>query len=311
MCIIIAKPAGRELPSSQILKNCFSNNSDGAGIAYTKGGCVVIDKGIMSYTALENKINQLSKEINISQTPIIIHFRIGTAGQNNAENTHPYPLEHNIKRYKALHLDTSVAVAHNGILPKKYQPRDKNKHDMNDTQIYIYKRLSKYLRFNKKFYLNRKYLERIAQETYNKFAFLDGKGNLTTCGAFIEDKGILYSNDSYTYNLAELYSKYGAYNSSLYNTTYNDSYYDDEYMEFNSRSEALEYLNGFKLLRKGDVLCLETLKGVIQYDEIDEDNAYYYDESSGVVMYYDNKYNSTYMVYDNVIDAYSMGYVWG
>jgi predicted glutamine amidotransferase len=302
MCIIIAKPAGRELPSSQILKNCFSNNGDGAGIAYTKGGCVVIDKGIMSFAALENKIKQLSKEINISQTPIIIHFRIGTAGANNAENTHPYPLEYNIQRYKALHLETSVAVAHNGILPKKYQPRDKNKHDMNDTQIYIYKRLSKYLRFNRKFYLNKKYLKRIALETGNKFAFLDGKGNLTTCGAFIEEDGILYSNNTYAYNFNELYRKNGVYNS-----LYNDSYYDDEYMEFNSRSEALDYLNGFKLLRKGDVLCLETFKGVINYVDIDEDGAYYYDASSGLVLYYDNKYNSAYMVYDNVIDAYSMG----
>ena len=32
MCIIVYKPAGKRLPSENILKNCFINNPDGAGI---------------------------------------------------------------------------------------------------------------------------------------------------------------------------------------------------------------------------------------------------------------------------------------
>ena len=51
MCIIIAKEKYGRLPSEKELKNCFTNNSDGAGFMYVKNGKVVIDKGYMKYEA--------------------------------------------------------------------------------------------------------------------------------------------------------------------------------------------------------------------------------------------------------------------
>ena len=34
MCIIVAKPKGQDVPSKEILKQCFTKNPDGAGMMY-------------------------------------------------------------------------------------------------------------------------------------------------------------------------------------------------------------------------------------------------------------------------------------
>ena len=37
MCIIVAKKKGLELPTKEILRNCFNYNSDGAGLMFNDG----------------------------------------------------------------------------------------------------------------------------------------------------------------------------------------------------------------------------------------------------------------------------------
>ena len=50
MCILVIKPKGKEMPSKKILRNCWENNPDGAGMMYVKDGHVVIDKGYMEFS---------------------------------------------------------------------------------------------------------------------------------------------------------------------------------------------------------------------------------------------------------------------
>ena len=50
MCIIVAKKKGLELPTKEILRNCFNYNSDGAGLMFNDGKQVFIEKGFMDFT---------------------------------------------------------------------------------------------------------------------------------------------------------------------------------------------------------------------------------------------------------------------
>ena len=221
MCIIIVKEKGKEIPNNKILENCFERNPDGAGIMYNENNKVIIKKGFMNVKALENEIKNIK---DIKNKGVVIHFRIGTSGTNSAENTHPYEITSKFWNYKKLENACNLGVAHNGII-SKYTPRGKNKHNFNDTQLYIMKRLS---RLPDNFYTDSKTLEKIGTETGSRFAFLDSKGNITTCGTgWVIDNDIKYSNTSYidySYKWndwndwdkweSSLYSNYGSYSNS-------------------------------------------------------------------------------------------------
>ena len=53
MCIIVSKKKGLELPTKEILRNCFNYNSDGAGIMFNDGKQVFIEKGFRPNTAIK------------------------------------------------------------------------------------------------------------------------------------------------------------------------------------------------------------------------------------------------------------------
>ena len=93
MCVIVSKEKNKNLPSMDDLKNCFKRNDDGAGFLYTDNGRVVIDKGYMTYKNYKKHYQKLCKKYdNFNNKALILHFRIGTAGKNSAENCHPYIL---------------------------------------------------------------------------------------------------------------------------------------------------------------------------------------------------------------------------
>lgn len=52
MCIIVAKPAGIDLPSRSTLMNCFNHNHDGAGFMYADGKEVTVMKGFFTFEEL-------------------------------------------------------------------------------------------------------------------------------------------------------------------------------------------------------------------------------------------------------------------
>jgi len=83
MCIIgIAHT--RKLTKTEI-ENCFTNNSDGAGIAYpTEDGKIHVEKGFMEVESL------LAYYFNCEiPLPHVIHFRTATSGDVNREMCHP------------------------------------------------------------------------------------------------------------------------------------------------------------------------------------------------------------------------------
>lgn len=194
MCIIVVKPENVSLPSKEILETCFKNNSDGAGFMYSYKGNVFITKGFMSIEELLIEIDKLAKEIVIDKISMVFHFRIGTQGKNNMENTHPFPISEDIEKITARKIKCNVGVVHNGIisLTRSYYEAEHS-----DTVLFVRDYLS-CLIDNNKFYKNPKMVRIIDKLANSKLAFLSSDGHVTTIGDFNTKDGILYSNYTYT-----------------------------------------------------------------------------------------------------------------
>lgn len=225
MCIIVAKNKGFELPKKEILKNCFDNNSDGAGFMYTLNNKVIIDKGYMKFEDLWKRLQNLQNEIDIKNTPIVLHFRIGTSGNFDASCTHPFSLTNKDNKLKELDAIANIGIAHNGIISSYADAKS----ELSDTQLFIKKFLFPLYKIDKNFYNNKDIQDIIEKVTSSKFAILTNKNELITIGNFIEKDGILYSNYSF-----ENYTEYNyCWKSKTYKigNTYDD-HYDDYYDDY-------------------------------------------------------------------------------
>ena len=60
MCIIVAKEKGVAMPEMNILKTCFENNPDGAGVMWNENNKVEIRKGFMRWSEFESYGNRCS-----------------------------------------------------------------------------------------------------------------------------------------------------------------------------------------------------------------------------------------------------------
>ena len=220
MCIIAIKPAGVKFPATTTIENCWYNNSDGAGFMYATGGTVHIQKGFMALKDFESAINKLKKDIDVTNTPMVLHFRITTHGGTAPGNTHPFPVTEKLPLLQMTKSKAPLAVAHNGVIGIK--PSQK---DVSDTMEYIVSQLAPLYQLKKDFYRQDAGKKLIYNFIKSKMAFLDGLGRIETIGDFTRgDDGLLYSNSSYKartvyynwdlwddYSLEWYESRYGKY----------------------------------------------------------------------------------------------------
>lgn len=202
MCIIAVKPVGVDLPNKSVLKNMFSNNPDGAGFAYPRAGRVEIEKGFMSQKEFISALKDI--QADTKSIPVIIHCRIATSGEVSSANTHPFPVSSDIKHLQALHVRAPLAVAHNGIIPVKVEPKY-----LSDTMVFIRDLLAPLQTLKHDFYktdAGRRIAKSAAQ---SKLAFLDGHGRVELIGDFKTGAdGVLYSNSSYKHEFEDVLAKY-------------------------------------------------------------------------------------------------------
>ena len=191
MCIIAAKPAGVAMPSRDTIRTMWDGNRDGAGLMYLDGGKVTIEKGFMTYKSFAKKLDQLEKRLDLTRTPVVMHFRITTHGGTKPENCHPFPITDSIGALKKLTSRTDVGVAHNGII--HIIPRS----GISDTMEYIASQLAPLKRALPRFYENKNAMLLVKNAIDSKMAFLTKEGKIYTVGDFVTDKGVLYSNRSY------------------------------------------------------------------------------------------------------------------
>lgn len=220
MCIIVAKDKRNRLPSIKELEYCFDYNHDGAGFMYTDNGKVILDKGYMTKEDFMARFKTLCKKYNnFKDKCLVVHCRIGTAGSNSKQNTHPYALTKKINKLHKTYTKASVGIAHNGII-SDYQPSGDK--DINDTQNFIRTYMVNKYKEDKEFYKRQWERTQIEDITGSKFAILDKDDNLYLIGLFMKEDNLSFSNSHYkpyTYT-------YDKSTSDYYRNLYAQSYWD-------------------------------------------------------------------------------------
>ena len=255
MCIIAIKPAGVKMPPNTYIENMWYHNSDGAGYMYANGSNVIIQKGFMTLVDFNKSLEKLAKSIDLTETALVMHFRIGTAGGNIPANTHPFPVTDSVPMLQKLSCTTSLGVAHNGII--SITPREKT---ISDTMEWIAAELAPLYRYDKEFCKHKDILQMLGARTKSKLAFLTPDGKIYTVGPFVEENGILYSNTTYSYsyyyrNSYARYYGYSDYDYGDYEDKKKGSYpeewdleidqYVDKLMMLSDEDYVIDYETGF------------------------------------------------------------------
>lgn len=233
MCIICVKEKGVKLPTKDCFQTMFNRNSDGAGFAYVNAdGKTVVKKGFMTFNSFYKAVKSVSKSIDTLDTPMIFHFRIGTAGTNSKGLTHPFVLHSSYDAMKNTDYVTDKGVMfHNGIL-MDFESKDIKLYDVNDTMVFVRTVINQ---LPKDWYRNKhlKYMLSVLIGS-SKLAFMiDGK--IILIGKFINDTetGLKFSNSTYQklydygyYNQNSYWQSWYADKSSTNNSTFNDDVFD-------------------------------------------------------------------------------------
>lgn len=195
------------MPATTTIENMWHNNPDGAGFMYVSNGIVCIEKGFMKLKSLKAALKRLEKDIDVLNTPIILHFRITTHGGTSPGNTHPFPVAEKLPLLQMTKSKAPLAVAHNGIIDIKLSQKD-----ISDTMEYVITQLAPLYQLKKDFYKHEAGKKLVYNAIKSKMAIMDGNGYIATIGDFIEADGMLYSNTSYkartTYYKWDFWEKY-------------------------------------------------------------------------------------------------------
>lgn len=189
MCIIVAKPAGVQCPSLETLETCFNSNPDGAGLMFPDGDQVRIIKGFMAWDEFSSTLKALG---DVTNTGLVMHFRITTHGGTRPECCHPFPLTDDDTALRALDTRAAVGVAHNGVIHG--QATDAT---TSDTMAYIRDVLAPLQHMAGDLLANDDAMTVVESTIGSKLAFLEPDGAITTVGDFIEENGVFYSNSSF------------------------------------------------------------------------------------------------------------------
>lgn len=224
MCVICFSPKGVQAPTEEKIKQMFDTNPDGAGYAYEgKGGKVIYRKGFMTLQALLDELKPLDRWTN---TNLAIHFRIGTAGENDEHTCHPFPIttDYGVLRKTE---GKGAVLFHNGILDTGGMV-DKNSSDTQDFVVAFAPMLKKWSHSTAR----DKWLGKIIGT--NKLLIMYGRNKYKMYGNWERDGDLFVSNTNY---LPYSY-RYGYYGYGYgYDTEYYGEY--ERYFEKKEREKKL------------------------------------------------------------------------
>lgn len=175
MCIAIAIPFNHTVSKNSFYTS-WRSNPDGFGMMYSTGSMIATYKELYSVKKAWNAYCKIAGKYNT-----VLHFRIGTSGNKNLFNCHPFEVNSNLW------------FCHNGILDITV-PKGSL---INDTQIFNRDILKK---LDKDFYKNKYTMSVLgAMIEHSKFIFLDNEGLISIVNEHLGtwDKGIWYSNTTY------------------------------------------------------------------------------------------------------------------
>lgn len=210
MCIIVAKPAGIDMPTHATIKRCFDRNRDGAGfmLLRKKADHILIDKGFMSLHAFKKALKKVEPS---TDDIVVMHFRITTSGGTCTEMCHPFPISSDRKVIrKLIGRFEGTCFAHNGIISEL----NGNEKDMSDTAIFSRDYLSDEAVYGSIYESPAMQSLLMKYVGHSKLSFLNPDKGLLLLGNFIKSDGVYYSNDGFKPPVATTHYGSGSYSGN-------------------------------------------------------------------------------------------------
>lgn len=177
MCLLICKAANKKVCKEDMLR-AWKANSNGAGIGYAKNNKLYLDKGYFEFDEFWQSV------VKNMELPMIIHFRLASAGIISKDNCHPFKV------------GTSLLMAHNGTI---HIPTDGVKSDtaMLAELLSLFKPqcgINTFLKTQSGSWIMEKFIS-----FWDKVAFLEPNGEFIIFNKTrgVEEEGVWYSNDCY------------------------------------------------------------------------------------------------------------------
>lgn len=225
MCIAVYIPKHQNI-SDEIIRNCFMNNPDGAGIMYQKAGKVTIKKGFFSVEELIKAFREIPTKYHRA-----LHCRIATSGKISAQCCHPFPITDDLKQMGVAEQTVNGAVIHNGVI-SFCTPHEGLLSPYSDTMLFT----KDYLHYLGDMVLGRQFKKLFEEASTSKLLIFKGK-KIALVGKWTEDNGVFYSNTGYKSSYKLYYGKggktaiaktnYNPYSLYGYDYGYGDSYYEE------------------------------------------------------------------------------------
>lgn len=178
MCIICLIPKGQYITEEEY-DNGAVNNPDGTGYMFCLDNDIIIKKNMDPFELKDEFFDDLEKYGNHSN--FVLHHRIGTHGNKDITNVHPF------------FANEDMAVCHNGVLDW-YVPKNSEK---SDTLEFVENVLS-YLSFRE---LKNKGVKNMIYSIlgYGKLVFMSKSGKVTIFNEKLGDwdRGRWFSNNTY------------------------------------------------------------------------------------------------------------------
>ena len=210
MCVIVVKKAGVELPSKEILKQCWESNPDGAGYAVRvmSNGNIYFKKGFDDFKQFYDEI----KVHVLKQEDAILHFRIATRGVVSRQLCHPFVIDRD--NVNPLNGWAEGVMFHNGTFPTVPVEGEK------ESDSLVVARTLSQLGF-------RSYQTRAVEGlidsalgTHSRLAVLTNNSGINLFGAgWEEEEGIYYSNTRWAWAYSYDDFRAGKYCPSCYHFT--------------------------------------------------------------------------------------------
>jgi hypothetical protein len=246
--------------------DCWTTNSDGAGVAWYEGGKLHIRKGFMSWGAFSEFWHE--EERDWDNVPALIHFRIATHGAKDEDNTHPFWV-----------FPKTLAFAHNGMFFNV--PKDAGA--LSDTQLFN----RHYLKQLPRNFMNNSGIKLFIDDFIgkgNKLAFIDEVGDIHIFGeesGTWDDEGVWFSNTNHEWKFTKgRYKKRSIYDVGTWDKYVPgnsrsgcavDSVWSNELNEYVTREEAIDAVEAEEQL----MLAEGSLPWGSYDDDIEEYYCYY------------------------------------
>lgn len=183
MCVIVLKPRSIELPTKELLRQCWNDNPDGAGFSVTRKGetTTYVEKGFLTF---KHFYKYLGSYVKSTDDLVVMHFRWATHGYRSAGQTHPFPVSKYRNALERLKYSSDVVVFHNGVIRMKNQPKH-----WSDTMYYVGGVMAHMDKLD--------YQKIISQTKGNRLCIVENGTPHLTGDGWQEENGVWYSNLSW------------------------------------------------------------------------------------------------------------------